>query len=369
VGSLDADIHRRDKTIAIWSAYNQTGSMAMARRCITARMGLILVLSTSILGLGHGRAWAAMILTPAAVAEGFQLTTFATGFPTDSDEANGTAGPLGIVFPTSGGVLVTDAPGNVRLLPTDSDGQNASSVTPAQSLGHNNAAGLAQLGSSIYMTEQSLGRVVQLNPDGTVNQLIVNLPGATGIVADPITGHLFVSVYSANTIYDVNPAAKSATLFLSNVPTPDGLSLSPDGKTLYVAAVGDAGGHILGFDTTSKNQVFDSGGLSGVDGTALGTGVLAGNIFGNTNFGQFVEVNLTTSVQTVIGTAGTRGDFVAVDPSNGSLLITQTNEVLRISIPNGGFGPPVPEPTSWVLMGIGLLGILGSIYRLPVTRS
>ena len=32
--------------------------------------------------------------------------------------------------------------------------------------------------------------------------------------------------------------------------------------------------------------------------------MLAGNIFGNTNFGQFVEVNLTTDVQTVIGTGG-----------------------------------------------------------------
>ena len=112
--------------------------------------------------------------------------------------------------------------------------------------------------------------MVQLNSNGTFNQLIVNLAGATGIVADPLTGHLFVSIYGGNTIYDVNPVAKTATLFLSNVPTPDGLSLSPDGKTLYVAAVGDSGGHILGFDTTSKSQVFDSGGLSGVDGTALG---------------------------------------------------------------------------------------------------
>jgi hypothetical protein len=31
-----------------------------------------------------------------------------------------------------------------------------------------------------------------------------------------------------------------------------------------------------------------------VDGIALGTRPLAGNIFGNTNFGQLVEVNLAT---------------------------------------------------------------------------
>ena len=66
-----------------------------------------------------------LTLTAAGQAAGFGLSTFATGFP----ELSG-IGPLGVVFPASGGVLVSDDPGNVRLFPTDTDGQNATTVPP-----------------------------------------------------------------------------------------------------------------------------------------------------------------------------------------------------------------------------------------------
>src|SRR5436309_925804 len=51
-----------------------------------------------------------LTLTAAGLAAGFGLTTFATGFP----EQSGGVGPWGVVFPASGGVLVSDAVGNVR---------------------------------------------------------------------------------------------------------------------------------------------------------------------------------------------------------------------------------------------------------------
>jgi hypothetical protein len=68
-----------------------------------------LLLSTSSGGL---------TLTSTAITAGFQLTTFASGFPQRSDGL----GPFGVAFPATDGVLVTDGPGNVRLFPSDMDG-------------------------------------------------------------------------------------------------------------------------------------------------------------------------------------------------------------------------------------------------------
>src|SRR5262249_53924649 len=160
---------------------------------------------------------------------------------------------LGVALPIGGRVLVTDAPGNIRRFPSDTDGQNAGSVAPLQFYGHNNAAGLAQVRSAIYMTQQVLGQVVQVNPDGTINQVIAVVPNATGLVAAPTTGHLLVSSQSTNQIFEVDPIAKTARVLLKGVPGPDGVTITADGLILYTAATGaGGGGHILGYNTATK---------------------------------------------------------------------------------------------------------------------
>src|SRR5262249_6628790 len=207
----------------------------------------------------------------------------------------------------------------------------------------------------LYTPRGLAGPGVHVNPDRTFNQALVNVATPTGIDVDPRDNPLLVASQSTNSILDVNPVTKTAVVFLSNVPAPDGMTFSSDGSTLYVAAGGaGGGGHILGYDTVTRNLVFDSGGINRVDGIALGTGAPAGNIFGNTNFGQLVEVNLATHAQTLFATGGTRGDFVAVDPLDGSLLVTQTDRILRIS----GFTAAAPEPSSLITVGIGGLALL-----------
>jgi hypothetical protein len=332
----------------------------------------MLGLAGLLLACGTVRAGPILSITPAGVTQGLSVSLFANNFPLDLNEANGSVGSVGIVFPTTGGVLVTDAPGNIRLFPTDTDGQNASTVTPLQpSYSHNNAAGLAQVGSNVYMAQQPNGRVVQLNSNGSINQTIATIANATGIVTDPVNGHLFVSTYNFGHIFDVDPTTKTATLFIN--ANFDGLST--DGTILYGADIST--GHIEGYDIATKQLVFDSGfigsgstagpGNDGLpDGTALGFGSLAGNLFANTNAGDVVEINLKTKVQTVIATGRARGDFVAVDPSDGSLLLTESDEIDRITAANGGFGPPpsaTPEPSSWLLLGTGALGLIGSYWR------
>ena len=94
-----------------------------------------------------------MTLTAAGIAEGFTLTTFASNFP------NNGLGPLGIAFPNSGCVLVIDGPGNVRLFPTDTDGQNAASAPVAQNYGSGRAFDMAKSGGNIFMTQRNAGAV------------------------------------------------------------------------------------------------------------------------------------------------------------------------------------------------------------------
>jgi len=286
---------------------------------------LLFLLATGLSGTVH----ADLTLTPAGVAAGFTLTTFATNFPNTG--AGGT-GPVGITFPGSG-VMVSDWPGHVRVFPSHADGQDAGAV-PATAYGEATAVGLAQLGGKLYMAQNAMSRVVQLNPDGTLKQVIVGVFCATGLVADPLTGHLFVSSgCSGGGIVEVDPVAKTATAF--NSVLSDGLALSSDGLTLYAADV-STHQHIFGFDTTTKAQVFDSGVINFVDGTALGAGSLAGKIFVNTNAGEVWEVDLATSAQTLIASGGSRGDFVAADPSDGTLLVTQTDRILRLHPPAAG---------------------------------
>jgi hypothetical protein len=204
-----------------------------------------------------------MVLTSAGQAQNLSLTTFASGFPT-----SGSIGPLGVAFVPGGGVLVTDYPGHVRLFATDNDGQNAANAPVAQNYGFGNAVDMAQVNGNVYMTRQSVGDLVQINNSGTFNQVIATgMTFATGMVTDPANGHLLVSTGGNNTIWDVDPVAKTKTSFLSR--NADGLSMNADGSVLYA----EIGGHILGFNTTTRAQVFDSGFIpGGADGTAVGRG-------------------------------------------------------------------------------------------------
>jgi DNA-binding beta-propeller fold protein YncE len=286
-----------------------------------------------------------LTLTAAGISQHLELSTFATGFPSSSN-----VGPLGIGFPSGGGVLVSDFLGNVRLFPSDVDGQSAASAPIAQNYGGQNAKDLAKIGSSFYMTQGASGKIIELNADGTFNRNVISgINSPEGLVANPANNHLFVAAQGTSQILDVNPATGTSVVF-HTVSAPDGISLSPDGQTLYVAATGT--GHLLGFNTTTGATVFDSGPISGgIDGTAAGSGALADFVFANFNNGTVVEINLITLAQTVIATGGSRGDFVAVDPSNNTLMLTQTDRIMRLQ--------GIPEPSSLVLLALGSAAMLG----------
>lgn len=338
------------------------------------RTAAVAVLSLACF-LWCGAARAGMVLTAAGMAKGFTLTTFAGGFPTVDSGLPGFAdGPFGIAFTRAGGVLVEDIFGDMRLFPTDTDGQSAGSVPVVANYGLFNAADMAVSAGQFYMDLPD--RVVQINPDGTFNQFIVPLASNGGMVTNPLNGHLFVSVEDPAhlQVVDVDPLAKTVTPFVDTALSPDGMAFKGDGSILYVSTLDQfSPGRVLGFNPATKALVFDSGIISdGPDGIALGTGKLDGKLYVNTNGGRVIEIDLATHAQTEIATGGSRGDFVKVDPNNDSLLLIQSDSILRLTAPaDGGFDPgtAVPEPSSLALSAVGAAALLGARWRLRRRRE
>lgn len=321
----------------------------LARRFFVIVLFLLAAIDQSSVSAG-------IMLTSQGVAAGFGLSTFADGFQARNMGAIGDIGPLGIGFTNSGGILVSDVYGDVRHFASNMDGQSALSVPPSQNYGFFSALGMANDGSSIYLATHVGNQVVQINGDGTFNRTVVSgINIARDIVVNSSNGHLFVS--SQVGIWDVDPISNTKSLVLGG--STDGLSI--DGNTLYAARGfnGTNFNSIQGFDIGSWSSVFDSGVIFGVDGLAVGSGSLAGKIYGNTNNGQLWEVSLSNpALKTLIADGGSRGDLIRVDPNSNSLLFVQSDSVMRLTAPiDGGFGSnTVPEPSS-----IAILGLMGLI--------
>ncbi len=290
-----------------------------------------------------------LTLTQAGINAGFSLSTFADNFPTAADSPYG---PFGVAFPSSGGVLAADQDGNVYRFPTDTDGQDASDTSSVKTVfyGAYNDDGLVRLGTTLYMAQKTAEDVVQLDDSGNEIQSIVGgLADATGIIANPADGHLLVSTGPNGThdVYDVNPATKTQQVLISNIggDGSDGMVIDSVDNILYVAISGYG---VQGFNLTSKAKIWDSGPFGSTegspDGLALGEGVLQGLLFVNTNGGNIIEIPVDDpSSHIEIANMGSRGDLVAVDPNNGTLLVTQSTSIIRLSPPPGGgfLGGPI----------------------------
>lgn len=304
-------------------------------------------------------------LTPAATASGFTLSVFVDEIPTFT--GSGVVGPVGIMNVPSG-IMISGygAGGDVRTFsnpapspfPTASHHWNdyLTSVSYAGTAPAGLAAGVGPSAGRYFMVQQGSGQIREISSTGADLGLIASLPFATGIVTNPANGHLYVSNVSG--IYDVNPFLN--TMSLVSGADADGLSITADGKTLYAADRGT--GRLIGIDTTSLAQTFDSGFISyGIDGTALGSGVIAGKIVVVLNEGVVLQVDLVTKAQVVLMTGGTRGDLAWVDQSNGTFLFTQSNEVLRLTAPPGGgfetvTGTPTPGALALFSFGVFCFG-------------
>jgi hypothetical protein len=305
---------------------------------------------------------AALTLTAAGIADGFALSLFAD----TPGPASGCCGPLGIATNNLGQVVLQYYPTSSNFVFNDVDGQHlpGTALSSAPFVSTSYGVAITNDGGTLYAGNNDQGgQVFQLNPNGSSAGAVPNTSGKAGhgIATNPVTGHLEAA--SANGIFDINPA-NGASFLIKNVNA-DGVSVSADGKTVYAAV----GGDVFGFDISSGNQVYDSGYIGSPDGTGViqGTNQFSGDIVSNDNDGTVKLLDPVHNTVVTIASGGTRGDYVGLDLTNGSLFLTQSDSVYRLTCGQGcSFTPPpppgVPEPATLTLIGTGLVAF-GLIRR------
>jgi WD40 repeat protein len=309
-----------------------------------------------------GPAHAQLTLTPQGVADGFTLTTFLSGY------APAAYGPLAQGILPDGNVITgsafvgTPGVGTIYIF-KDTDNQTLSSALSSSTYTFatsNPQYAMATAGGQVYGA-QAFGGIYEHFDNSGAHTAISGLPSTLrsnlGMWGDQVNGHIVSS--SNEGIVDINPLTGAVRVIYA--VGSDGVTVSPDGKTVYAAS----GGNILAIDyATGTLLATYSGNGHAPDGTGvISGGAFSGDIVVNNNDGTVGLIDAKTGLETIIATGGTRGDFVSEDTSNGTLFLSQTERIDRLScgsgcsIGGGGGGTGVPEPATLALFGLGLAAL------------
>ena len=316
------------------------------------RVGVAVAAMASAISMAPA-AQAGLTLTAAGTSDGFTLSSF-------YQDPSVTYGMLGMTSMANGQIIGAGYGHATLNTFADVDGQTFGSAlngvgspgTPTSVATAGVNTYLSVLGGSFYKVDPT---TLGLTP------LLLDTPAAAGygLWANPATNHLESS--SNIGLIDIDPGTGHVHFITGGFW--DGVSVSPDGKTVYAAGSGG----IFGFDIASGNQVF-SVSAPGADGTGVISGTqFDGYIIDNNNNGYVGLINPATGIESIIADGGSRGDLVGPDHSNGTLFLTFYEQEYRLGISGGVIGGSAPEPATWALMLMGF-GAMGAMLRRRTVR-
>jgi hypothetical protein len=312
---------------------------------------------------------AALVLNQTGINEGFTLTTFLSGY-------NAQYGPLAQGVLPNGQIITGSLLGTKIYVFNDLDGQtlaNAVSATSYSCTTGNCNFAMTTAGGQVYGAQAAGGIYLHFAADGSSapipNLQAAGLRGNFGMWGDPVNGHLISA--STQGLVDIDPIAGTFRVINAGI-FPDGVTVSPDGTVAYV----ENGGEIQAYSIATGMLLRSFATGHSPDGTGvISGGSLNGDVIVNNNDGTVglldpSKPNGDPNLYVIIATGGTRGDFVSADLNNGTLFLSQNEQVARLSCGPGcsiggpGPGPgTAPEPSTLFSMGVGLGLLLLSLRR------